>query len=301
MFCMLVAAMLILAACGGGDEDDAGAEAEATSATTTIAVGSPTTEDEDAATPEATTAPANTTVAASPTEDEGAEATAVVDVTATEAAEDAESPTADTAVGSPEGDEALGDIETIDPAALPNYTMTFDFAVNGLLEQEDTEMSLLIEQASPDNYHMVVNTDGSEVEVWRIGEASYISQDGAAPIQVPAGSGQDLFEPSLFLQSLPPFPPEMNVQDEGIEEVNGREARRYTVAGEDYLAVSEIGDVSQLSDIEGGVEILVDEELNILLYFDADITWTNPDGSEGSFIGAQEISNIGDTEEISAP
>ena len=297
MLCLLSAALLVLAACGGGDEED-GAATEATSTTTSGVAASPTTAAVSAPSP--TTAPTNT-VAASPTEDQD-EATATVEATATATEqEEDESPTADTGSATSTGEEALGEIGTIDPEALPNYTMNFNFEMTGLADQEDTTISLLIEQAALDNYYMLVNTDGTEVEVWQVGETSFVSQGGTGIVEVPAGSGQELFDPSLFLQSLPPFPPEMNVQEEGTEEVDGREARRYSIAGEDYLAASELGDVSQLSNIEGGVEILVDDELNILLLMNADITWTNPDGTEGGFIGLQEITDIGSTGEIAAP
>lgn len=279
----LVLVMLVVAACGGGGDDE---DAPTPTATTEQAAASPTAEEAE---PTATEAAAEAT----PTEAEA-------EPTATEPAAEA-TPTEEASPTVAIAEDPFADLQTVDPNAIPNYRMDFTFEMLGIPNTEDTTISLLIEQSAVDNYHMVVSSAGTNLESWLVDGRTWLAQDGGAITELPEGSGDGFFSPSIFLQQQPPLDSALNAEDLGTDDVSGREANHYRIQGEDYLASADNFGAGEVSDVEGEVEVWIDTELNLLLKMVGDVTWTNPDGSDGQVTMDYIIDQIGSTPPVSAP
>lgn len=302
---LCVFALAFAVACGGGNDDAAPANTTAVATVTTSSEVSPTateaaqtsaiatavaTEAEAAPSPAAT----ETEVEVKPTEDQP-------DPTPTEAEADA-SPTAGTTGGD---EDPLADLKPIDPEALPNFTMSFTFDLTGIPAQEDTSISVEAEQSSLENYHMSLSTTGTNLETWLVDGTNYVDQGDGTIVALPEGTDSVLFSPALFLQEVPPIEPELQAERVGEEEVSGRRTIRYVIAGKNYLEQAgqggEFTGGGPASDVEGQVEVWIDIELNMMIKQLGDITWTNEDGTIGTFLSDMLMFDIGSTEAVEAP
>ena len=295
LLCVLV--LTFTAACGGGDDDDGEGADEAptttSAATAPAAVSelSPTTSDEATATATETvsepTATA-TTAAATATEADEPTATTASDPTSTTSA-DVSTPT----------DEEFEDFETLDPEALPNFSLRMSYIATNLAETPQTTVTFQIEQNAVDNYHINMDADGEVLEMWTVGGRSWISESGEV-IESPSGP---LFRPSDLLSTTEVLPEELDAEREGEEEVNGRETTKWVVDAEDYVEMAqEDGSIpSGATDAAGEMAVWIDNELNIMIKSEADVTWTNADGTDGSLLYDYEIYDIGSTDEVQSP
>lgn len=301
---LCVGLLMLLSACGGGSDDATATPPPATSA----AAASPT----SAAT--ATSAPSVAAEAESPTSEATATTaapTATTAATTAATATEAASPTsAPDASPTADVDAILGDVESIDPADFPNFTLKFNLDAEntpGVDDSESTDaptsISFEIEQSDPDTYHMKIDSDGTAFETWKVAGTNYISQDGQIT-EVPADSGGDLFSPSLFLQAQPELPAEAGARKVGEENVSGRATTHYVISADhlaDYLAFDSGEEPPNISDAAGEFNVWIDNELRILVKGDSNFTWTNEDGSAGKFIYTYLIDQIGSTPPVSAP
>jgi hypothetical protein len=290
---LLIAILALTAACGGGSDN------ETPTPTTATTASSPTVKAESAS----PTAAATETIEATATR----ESSPTAEATETKAAvaptkSSATGTSTSEAIASPGSiDEALGDVNTIDPNLLPNYTLKFDMDAAGMPDGSDATMSFQIEQAAVDKYHMKVNAADANIEMWKIGDTSYVSQGDGQVMEMPAGTDAGLFSPSLFLQSVPDFPPDINVEKIGDDTISGRSATHYRVSGKDLLATNDFGDGTTISDAKGDLDMWVDKELNIILKYGGNITWKNQDGSDGHMNIDYAITDIGSTSDVQAP
>jgi hypothetical protein len=312
---MIVMLLLVTAACGNSDDDDAAADAEtpvasstATTAsadaaaspterelnedgTPTTAAASATEAEEDA--PTSTTAPATATKA-----EESTATTASGEPTATEAAGQE---TAGTGFGT--GDEDIPEIETLDPELLPNFSMTMNFEAANMSGTPQTTVKMQMEQSSVGNYHFVMEADGQPIEVWTVDGKSWTSVGGEV-IESPTGP---LFDPADILQTGELIPEGLNAREAGTEEVNGRQATKWVVDGADYVAFMNEDaktngtSTGEMTNGQGEVSVWVDNELNIMLKAEGDVTWDNSDGTVGSLVYDYEIHEIGTTADVVAP
>lgn len=284
VLCVLLA--LVVSACGNGDDDDDDDNGSATSTTTAPAAdATPTTALDSQAT--ATDADVEPTAATggddlTPTESNGATTPATSTTPAT--------------------DDELGELDTLDPELLPNFSLTMNFVSTNLSGVPETTLRMQMEQSDIDNYHFNMDSDGEMLEFWTIGEESWTSIGGEV-MESPTGS---LFNPADILTTGDLIPEGLNAQREGTEEVNGRETTKWVVDGADYVAFMNAEAASDATGIEmtdgaGEVVVWVDNELNIMLKAEGDVTWSNSDGTDGSLIYDYEIHDIGSTADVTAP
>jgi hypothetical protein len=307
---LCVFALIFTVACGGDDDDDDDTASGDGTVVTTVTTGpsgdaSPTaTEEEDEAT-EAVAAPTEEDEeAASPTATEDdVEPTATkasASPTATEAAADDEG-TATTTGDTGDEDDALADVNPIDPEALPNFSMSFTFDVTGVPNQDDTSMAVEIEQSSTENYYMFVSAADMNIEVWLVDGTTYMNQGDGTIIPLPEGTDPGLVSPAIFLQEVPPIDENLQAERVGEEEVSGRNTIHYTISGENYLDQSDVLTGGTATDIEGQVDVWIDTELNIMIKQIGDVSWTNEDSTSGTFLSDLLILDIGATNAVEAP
>ena len=308
MLCMI--ALLFTIACGDDDDDNAADTTAVATAETSIDASPTASEAEATATLEATATEAEGATesatateedpAASPTEETEATSTTTASAAVT-ATEGLGTDASLTTSGSEGEDDPLADVQPIDPEAIPNFIMTFTFDVSGAADQPDTTIGMEIEQASLENYHMSVATGDQNIETWLVDETNYVNQGDGSIIPLPPGTDSNLFSPSIFLQEVPPLDSELQAEREGEEEISGRDTVHYVITGENYLAQADLLTGGNVSDVEGQVEVWIDTELSMMIKQMGDITWTNEDGSNGSFLSDLLIYDIGTTLEVDAP
>lgn len=298
LLCVFV--LVFTAACGGDDDDDAATDSTAVATAETGIDASPTAT-EEAEEPAVAVTATEVDEEGSPTAtEEEAEATPTeedVEPTATEAEDDA-SPTSD---GTGDIDDPLADVQPIDPEALPNFTMSFTFDLTGIPDQEDSSIGVEIEQSSLENYHMSALMTDTGIETWLVDGTNYVDQGDGTIVELPEGTDGAFFSPSIFLQEVPPLDPELEATLEGEVEVSGRNTRHYVISGENYLAQADMLTGGSATDVEGQVEVWIDIELNMMIKQLADVTWTNADGTTGTFMSDLLIYDIGTTAEVEAP
>ena len=163
-------------------------------------------------------------------------------------------------------------------------------------------ISLEIEQNSPDNYHMRLMSDDTHIEAWKVDGKSYFAQDNQIT-QVPADSGTELFTPAMFLQSSPELPASLGVQKVGTETINGRNAMHYRVppANLGVFLSNGAANAPTLTKPSGSFDLWIDQDLKILLKANSDAKWTNADGSAGALNYSYTIDAIGTTSVVTAP
>jgi hypothetical protein len=308
----LVLLLVFSVACGGDDDDDA----ETDAGTSTTASSSPTAASGTSAT---TTSAVGLTGSATATEAEATEtesdaagteveATATeTEASATETETDDETPTAeadDTETAG--GEDPLEDLQTLDPEALPNFSMTWSIEFVNMPDSTlDTSIAAQLEQSSVDNYHIRFDSDGEIVETWLVDGTAY-SDFGDGITSAPAGQGFEVFTPSTMLTTVPEVEDTPGVEKVGTDTIEGRETTRYHMSGEDFLTQSmeDAGGESGFegaTNIGGGIDFWIDNELKIMIKAEGEVTWTNPDGTDGHMTYNVAISDIGSTPEVTAP
>lgn len=199
-------------------------------------------------------------------------------------------------------DDVLGDVEMLDPEELPNYTLTMRFEMSGIPDEpEDFRLDMEVQQSATDNYHMRVDSDDGVVEIWVVDDVTYLAEGDGEITSIP-GTDMGLFSPSMFLATVPPLDEELAATRVGEETVSGRETTRYRIEAANYLALSELfAPDATPEDAEGELNVWIDNELNIMIRQEGDVTWTNVDGTTGRFFQDFLISDIGSTPRVEAP
>lgn len=162
-------------------------------------------------------------------------------------------------------------------------------------------MSLLILQAAPEHYYLRSTSDTSGIESWLVEGTAYVTQADGSVAELPQGSGTALFSPALLVQTVPAISGDTLGVQLGVEDVGGRQATRYRIEGSDLLASASWLPGDSARNVEGQVEIWIDNELGIILRQESDVRWTNADGSAGSFAGNYEVTNVSTTAPVTAP
>jgi hypothetical protein len=196
----------------------------------------------------------------------------------------------------------FGAVKPLDPGALPNFTLTFSFDVVGLAGTSDTRLQLTIEQHAPDNYHLRLVSETTSVESWLVGGTNYFLQNDTI-VEVPPGSGTEVFSPSVFLQSVPRIDPTLEAARVGDEMIGDRLTIHYRVNSADVplLFVPSGSPAPEFSSASGAFDAWIDVELQIMLKAFSDATWTNADGSSGRLHYDYTVTNIGTTPEVGKP
>lgn len=317
LLCVML--LLVSAACGSGDDDDDADSATSTATTESASSASdstPTESDDSEATPTEEDSAATATATEEEQED-APTATTQAQATATEQEDEQAVATATTGsdgstatepagVTTPATDGGTGDIpeiETLDPELLPNFSLTMNFEAANLSGPPQTTLRMQMEQSAIDNYHLNMETDGEVLEFWTIGEQSWTSIAGEV-IESPTGP---LFSPADILTTGELIPEGLEAQEDGSEEVNGRQTTRWVIDGADYVEyMNDEGSIDGTSTVEmtdgtGEVVVWIDDELNIMIKAEGDVAWANSDDTDGSLIYDYEIHDIGSTAEIVAP
>lgn len=286
---MVVAAgMALLVACGGGDNEDPEQEPEVVE--TVIPTGPTSTPETEEDSTSTTTAEATSTPEATPTATSSptpVPPTATPTVTPT--------PTA----------TPLPTVETpfINSWALPetvtNYTLEYSaqFDSSG---DDDGLVSVQIQQASPESYHLAVATGEEQTEAWRVGEEIYVRGAGGAVVELPGLVDQNLYAPSSFLALVPDL---RDVQVATVvsddEDVAGRSATHYQVDAEQAAAFRPTGG-QEASNVDGTFDVWVDNELGVILQIQVDAGWDVASQPE-SIVMNYLLSSIGTTPEVAPP
>lgn len=314
---LCVMLLVITAACGSGDDDDddSGTSTSSPSTATTASLAAestPTSSDNS----DSTSTTAQSAATATKADDE-AEPTATTRAQATATEVDENEPTATSASGastatepaeatSTATDGGVADVpefETLDPELLPNFSLTMHFDATNLSGTPQSTLTMEMQQSAIDHYHLNMDTDGEVLEFWTIGEDSWTSIAGEV-IESPTGP---IFSPAEILTTGELIPEGLDAQEDGSEEVNGRQTTRWVIDGADYVAYmndeasANGASTIEMSDGTGQVVIWIDDELKIMIKAEGDVDWKNSDDTDGSLIYDYEIHDIDSTAEIVAP
>jgi hypothetical protein len=182
---------------------------------------------------------------------------------------------------------------------LTNFTLDYSARFDGT--DEAGSVDLRIAQARADSYHLQVATGGAQTEAWRVNEAVYVLGPGGAVVELPGLVDQNLYAPASFLALVPGLSmiESATVLGENVD-VQGRSTTHYAidpaVASAFRPSQSEVGD-----DVEGTFEVWVDNELDIIIQMDVDVSWTS-DSGETQTIGIDYlVTNINTTPEAQPP
>ena len=307
-----VIVLVLLAACGGGDSKATATTAKSASTAAVAGAGSTTTAaatsatGAGAATATATKASSGTTPTTGTT---SATATTAASDQATATTADAETPTEASADVSPTdaSTDPLADVTSIDPNALPNFTLSFTLDSVGMGTDEESagesKISMTVEQNAVDNYHLKIDSDGSVIESWLVDGKQYSDLGDGEVQELPEGTDA-FFTPSTFLQTVPEINDTPGLKKQGEEKVNGRDTTRYHLDGKDaeaFFAASGDDTMAGITDPAGGFDVWIDNELKIQMKAHSDLTWKNSDGTPGSLKYDFEINQIGSTPKVAAP
>lgn len=334
IFAALVLVASLLAACVGNDDDVDVAETPDPPAAATTPDTDPTPDadptPDTAGTPDTDTTPdtdmtpdidttpdmdatpdVDTTPDAAGTPDMTPDTAATPDTTPDTAATPDVATTPDTAA-TPEGTPDVGEgpfTELAELAAdVPNFTLEFTGRFENVPDDTgdifSADLEMMLAQSEPDVYHIRLVSTGDEdlqIEVWALTTATYISESGSAPVELPAGLAAE-FAPAEMLMILPPVELLQTAEEVGEDEVDGRTATEYRVdAQQAVLVLVAEGEDVNVSNPQGEMNIWVDDELGIIVQMTADITFDNEDGTEGSIVIDYLVSDIGETDDIEAP
>ena len=263
--------------------------------------------DSDDAEPTSTTDPPpslTATTASSPT----ANATAEETSTAVPPSATPEPPTSTatstprpTATTTPIPKVPVGLITPLNPAVVTNFSLSTEIELLGIPNQADFVMSLVILQAAPNHYYLRSTSGGATLESWLVDGTSYLTQADGSVAQLPEGSDTALFSPALLVQTVPALSGDTLGVNLGVEDVGGRQATHYQIEGSDLIASESWLPGNNVSDVEGQVDVWIDNESSIVLRQESEVRWENADGSPGSFIGRYEVTNVSTTEPVTAP
>lgn len=291
---LLACSMSVLVACGGGSDSESDDDQDVVETVSPARpTSTPVVEPDDAVEPTPTgTAVPDVTSTAEPTATATASPTPVP-LTATPTIVPSPTPTPLPTVDEP-FDEAISVVDIV-----TNFTLTHSARFEGEDGQNET-VDLLIEQSSPDRYHLRVSSSGQQTEAWRAGEAIYVLGPGGTIVELPGLVDQNLYAPSSFLFLVPNLDQigMATVLDESAD-VGGREATHYEL---DPAAAQAFGptELETAEDVNGTFEVWVDNQLNMVLRISADITWQES-GIRRSMQIEFLISAIDSTPEVQAP
>lgn len=268
---------------------------------------SDTTPDADTSgTPDADTTP-DTDTTGTPDDDDGtpsAMGTPDAGTTGTPDADTTGTPGSGDMVEDPFAD--LGDLQSDVPNFTLDFTGSFENVPDDTGEIFSADVEMLLLQNEPDVYHlsfMSTGDDAVEIEVWSLADATYISESGETPIELPGGVAAEL-APANVLVIVPPVETLAVAEEIGQEDVNGRSATHYRVAAEDAAMVLAMGfapEGTEINDAEGDMDIWIDNELGIVLQMMADVTWINADDTDAAVIIDYVVSDVDETDDIEAP
>jgi hypothetical protein len=290
---LLAGLTALLAACGGGSDADSDADDNVVETVSPAGpTSTPTEEVEDVEPTPTLTLPPDETATPEPTATVAASPTPVPP-TATPTI--VPSPTASPL---PTVDEPFGEaISVVD--IVSNFTLTYSARFDGG-DGQDESVDLLIEQSSPDAYHLRVSSSGQQTEAWRAGDAIYVLGPGGAIVELPGLVDQNLYAPSSFLFLVPSLDQVgiATVLDDRAD-VGGREATHYEL---DPAAAQAFGpsELKTADNVDGTFEVWVDNQLNMILRISADITWDDA-GARQSMQMEFLISEIDSTPEVHPP
>lgn len=307
----------LLAACMSDDDDDNGNGADTTTdpaPEATSAVEEESTPEDEATSEDESTPDIDSSPTAAETPEDSADATGTTDDAGstpestpdTMTTPDTESTPDGT--GTPEtgeGDDPFGDLAEL-TSDVPNFTLdytgTFDNVPDETGATFSADMEMMLEQSEADIYHLRLMTTGDdevEIEMWSLGDATYIAESGEEPVELPAGTATGM-APTDALLIVPPVETLDAADEVGQEDIGGRSATHYEVDPEDAALILMSQGVT-FSNPEGDMDIWIDDELDIILQMTADITFENEDGSEGAIEMNYMVSDINETDDIEAP
>ena len=206
-----------------------------------------------------------------------------------------------TATATPLPKEPLGTIVPLDPNVVTNYSLSTEIELRGVPGQSDFVMSLLILQSAPNHYYLKSASGGSGIESWLVDGTTYLTQADGSVAQLPDGSDTALFSPTLLVQTVPMVSGETVGVDLGVEDVGGRQATHYRIEAEDLFETAPWLPGDSATEIEGQLEVWIDNELSIIVRQESEVHWENADGKPGSFVGRYEVTHINTTEPVTAP
>ncbi|HYI14000.1 MAG TPA: hypothetical protein VEX37_01315 [Thermomicrobiales bacterium] len=206
-----------------------------------------------------------------------------------------------TATATPIPKLPLGTINPLDPNAIPNFSLSTEVALHGVPNQSDFDMTLLILQAAPNHYYLRSTGSGAGLESWLVDGTSYLTQADGSVAQLPQGSDTALFSPALLVQTVPAISGDTLGMLLGDEDVAGRQAKHYRIEGADLVKSVTWLPGDSASEVEGQVDLWLDNELGIVLRQESDVRWENADGTPGSYTGRYEVTNISTTVPVTAP
>jgi hypothetical protein len=191
-------------------------------------------------------------------------------------------------------DEAISVVDVV-----TNFTLMHSARFEGDDGQGET-VELLIEQASPESYHLKVSSSGQQTEAWRAGDVIYVLGPGGTIVELPGLVDQNLYAPSSFLFLVP------NLDQIGVAtvlderaDVGGRQATHYDLDPASALAYGPT-ELESAENVEGTFEVWVDNQLNMVLRISADVSW-DVSGNRQSMQMEFLISDIDATPEIQPP
>lgn len=327
----LLMIMTLVAACGGDDDDDSTPEitpntgtvatdSGASAATGTPSANQPGTPAATADAPENT--PADTDVEvedstattgmgaeATTTTGTGAEATTGTgsggtDATAT-SGDDASATVSGTGGNDvpEECESAIEDVETLDPDLIPNFSVRFEIATGGDSGEESElgTISILMNQSEPGTYYTSMDAEGIALESWVIGDQAWNDFGTGVTESTP---GAEIFTPDTLLSQMTDGLRDFYEADEqGSEEINGRDTTIYVVTGEDFADSYNrcAGDAETIDEASGELSYWIDDEWGIMIKGEGSMEWTYSDGTVTTFDFNQEIFDIGSTADIEPP
>lgn len=206
-----------------------------------------------------------------------------------------------TATATPLPKVPIGTITPLDPDVVMNYSLSTEIELRGVPGQSDFVMSLLILQAAPNRYYLKSTSGGSGIESWLVDGTTYLTQADGSVAQLPDGSDTALFSPALLVQTAPIVSGETAGVNLGTEDVGGRQTTRYRIEAEDLFATAPWLPGDNATNIDGQVEVWIDNELSIIMRQVSDVRWENADGTPGSYVGRYEVTNVTTTEPVTAP
>jgi hypothetical protein len=307
----LALALCLVSACGGDDDDTSAAIATDTRgaiagqpSTAKAAVDSNTPASVATATvaaPRATATATTATTAATATTEPAADATATT-APAEEPTEAATETPSDTAGAdlceTPE-------MDMLDADTIPNFSADYSGDVSNFGDSGESSFIMTMRQTATDTYYYKVEstdeTGTTSFEVWRVADEMWVGQDGetiAMPADAAMPGPSDIF--AQYGQSTAEL---YDARVAGRERVSGRETTKYIVDGEEwvdaYNACSEEGE--QLSNGSGSFSVWIDDEWEIAIKTEADLSFTNADGTPGSFTYITLLHDFGSTDPITPP
>ncbi len=327
LFAVAALILPLAVACSGGDNEQdptsttGGTSSVATSSDTASSTSDtdPTPDADTTGTPDAdgdTTGTPDADTTGTPDADEtpsaGTTGTPEADTTGTP---DADETPDGVVTGTPGSDSTPGsgaaaDNPFVDLGELQAQVENFTLEMTGSFENVPDEtgatfssnIEMFLQQSEPDVYQLRFVTEGDEeiaLEMWALPDATYISESGADPVELPGGLTSE-FSPAEFLMIVPPVETLEDVEEVGPDEVNGRPATLYRVDAEQAAGLL-VAQGVEIEDPQGEMEIWIDDGLGVMVQMISDITFTNTDGTEGSASLEYRVTDIDETMPVEAP